>query len=455
MTCPEATDRIVDHLYGELDGDARRAFEAHLATCDACRREVEGMDRARRTARLALDGPLSAPAPAHIRRDVMAAAELALRQRVVPLAAPAPRDPGQRSGKIGPHAAREGFWSWLRRPWFLPAFATVSLLAIFFIARPAILDGPREALERGLAEPAPAPLLAPALDESVRQQASEGADDLALGEKAKAEAPREAAGGKGASLPAGESAPARLARPAAARGAGAGPGNPGPADGFGQPARRRLRQEEGLGRARSLRFAPPPPPAPEASAAEARAPVPAPPAAVASKRDLGAQREDRAAPADRTIGRAADQDTAADEADAVDYRIANRPQKPAAPSVSHDLSFGLDDRPRPARAPILVPPRASAGAPLEPEAAAPAAVATSAPAGRPEAKLASRASERAEPLEPLPALLERADRLFAEGKWQPAADAYRDLLRRFASDARAPEWQRRRARALASLRQAR
>jgi len=40
-------EQLVGYLYGELDAAERRTFEAHLATCAACRTEVAGLRRTR------------------------------------------------------------------------------------------------------------------------------------------------------------------------------------------------------------------------------------------------------------------------------------------------------------------------------------------------------------------------------------------------------------------------
>jgi anti-sigma factor RsiW len=40
-------EQLVGYLYDELDGAERRTFEAHLATCAACRTEVAGLRRTR------------------------------------------------------------------------------------------------------------------------------------------------------------------------------------------------------------------------------------------------------------------------------------------------------------------------------------------------------------------------------------------------------------------------
>ena len=56
MTCAEVADRIIDRLYGELPESDRRAFELHLTSCEGCRRELDGLEQTRRTARTALAG---------------------------------------------------------------------------------------------------------------------------------------------------------------------------------------------------------------------------------------------------------------------------------------------------------------------------------------------------------------------------------------------------------------
>jgi anti-sigma factor RsiW len=82
MTCAEVNERIIDQLYGELASSDVGPFEAHLAGCESCRRERDGLARTRRTARTLLDGPLASAPPQRVRREVMEAAELAVRARV-------------------------------------------------------------------------------------------------------------------------------------------------------------------------------------------------------------------------------------------------------------------------------------------------------------------------------------------------------------------------------------
>ena len=149
MTCAEVADRIIDRLYGELPDSDRRAFELHLTGCEGCRRELDGLEQTLRTARTALLGPLSQPAPARVHSELLLAAEQAVRQRATQPTA-APNRPA-----IPAPVESAGFWAWLRRPWFLPAFGAVSLLAIFFMARPALMDSSRRALDESLSPPLP------------------------------------------------------------------------------------------------------------------------------------------------------------------------------------------------------------------------------------------------------------------------------------------------------------
>ncbi len=77
-------DAFVSYLYGELDDAGRRAFEAHLAACETCAGEIEGL-RSVRTTLAGWDPP-----------------ETILGFQVV-------RDPA-------PVAARRSRWSWLQMP---------------------------------------------------------------------------------------------------------------------------------------------------------------------------------------------------------------------------------------------------------------------------------------------------------------------------------------------------
>jgi anti-sigma factor RsiW len=451
MTCAEASDRILDRVYGELAESERAAFEAHLAACDGCRGELETMERTRRTARLALDGPLSEPAPERVRREVLAAAELAVRQRgMVPAAAAAGVSSVLRSGGPKGRASQAdptgGWWGWLRRPWVLPAFATVSLLAIFFIARPAIIDGPKQVLEAPLDRaapaatpasapvPAPEPLLAVPPGAPAATGELKGAGGLGQLDEDKSDQAPPADGRARAGLADRVRGDDDLARPARSR-----------------RSAERLQAERSLARA----------PAPRAPAAANRYAQPPPQAKPGQPRmvvrpALDEERVDELPKAEQQAPIAAAAEppppppAARAEADSARFQLESRAKK-MAPRAGADLALGFEAEGKSAGAGAGARAR-QAGPPAPPAAAAPAAPAAMPAEAEAVASAAAPAKERAASLEPLPVILERADRAFTEGRWQVAADAYRDLLRRFASDARAREWTRRRDVSLANLR---
>jgi Putative zinc-finger/HEAT repeats len=45
MECEEVRNRFADYLTGELAGQARAEFEAHVVSCPACRADTEGLDQ--------------------------------------------------------------------------------------------------------------------------------------------------------------------------------------------------------------------------------------------------------------------------------------------------------------------------------------------------------------------------------------------------------------------------
>jgi hypothetical protein len=504
MTCPEMADRILDHVYGELPEGERSAFQAHLATCESCRRELEGMERTRRTARLALDGPLSQPAPERIRREVLLAAEAAVRQRgAVPAAAAAGAAQilGSRAGKGQASEAGPGsWWAWLRRPWFLPAFATMSLLAIFFIARPALMEGPGQVLEDRFAEktarvPSGAPLSGPAIGvlsapppapaEPEPAPSAAAAPELDQGRDEVAGGAGTTGGLKGAALRgSGPEAKEKAANAPEDRRADLAPQRSRAP--LGQGVRQRAAaDEEGGGRARIVGGAGDSARSDDGLARPARRSVERPKAEESATREAAARADTVSNRYAQPPPRLAVQPPA--------VRLLQRPQRlelqeplaaaaAAAPAaVPADVDEAEEESARPqgsgfrfeSRARKLAPARGAAGvapgegAQLESESLAPApppAPAT-APAAAPRAsagapvEMVGKAAAAAKPqpgsTEPLAVVLERADRAFAEGKWQAAADAYRELTRRFSSDPRARQWRQRLDMSLANQRRAR
>jgi hypothetical protein len=142
MTCDEIKERLIDFLYRELPAQEHTAFEAHVAGCDACRREVESLGGTLTTARTAVRSTLDDPPPAGVRVAVLEAARAAVGP--APMAARMPVKPAA-------VATKGSFWDFLRRPWVLPSFAAVSMIAVFVFARSVILH-PEEA--RQIAAPA-------------------------------------------------------------------------------------------------------------------------------------------------------------------------------------------------------------------------------------------------------------------------------------------------------------
>jgi hypothetical protein len=51
MTCEFPKERLIGFHYGEVDADEREAVRAHVAGCEACRQELEALERTGRTLR--------------------------------------------------------------------------------------------------------------------------------------------------------------------------------------------------------------------------------------------------------------------------------------------------------------------------------------------------------------------------------------------------------------------
>ena len=120
----ERSERIVDYLYGELDANRQREFEAHLGACAACRAEVTSLGLTRE--RLAEWAPPEQ-------------AEAGLALRVV----------RERAGSPVPAPAR-GTWG----PWGLAAAATRGLAAAAAVAHLEVRVGSEGLVVRtGWAQP--------------------------------------------------------------------------------------------------------------------------------------------------------------------------------------------------------------------------------------------------------------------------------------------------------------
>ena len=126
LSLEQFRERLVDYLYGTLEGEELRMFEECLAESEVCRRELSTMQSTLRTARLELAKPASGPAPV-VRDAVLAAAAVEARA----LAAAARERKSQRPSlrPAAPSAARSDRWAWLRAPWLLPTLGVAAAAA--------------------------------------------------------------------------------------------------------------------------------------------------------------------------------------------------------------------------------------------------------------------------------------------------------------------------------------
>lgn len=149
FTHTDIEERLIDFLYGELDAEARAAFDVHITACDACRSEVRAFEQTRAAARAVVRAPLEHPVPAAVRARVMDAAARATAARGIVGHAPAPKVAGPRT-RVAPR-----WFAWLRARWALPTFATVAAICALLLVRETIF---REA-RRPLGEAPPADLV--------------------------------------------------------------------------------------------------------------------------------------------------------------------------------------------------------------------------------------------------------------------------------------------------------
>jgi hypothetical protein len=408
MTCRELGERIVDHLYGELGAEEQAAFEAHLAGCPGCQREVASLGKARQVGRAAVRGALAEEPPARIREALLSAAAAVATQTPVragafpaattatspDLARPTTStSTGQRAPGEGPSWV-SGLLTWLRRPWFVPAMVTAGAFAVFFVTRKTITN----------------PDLVPATREAeVVRQVSRG-DQPATAERRQSLVDEEGGFAKGAAPPA-----AQPVLEQQGEGSTAGPATRSAAGG-GRPAetdRDRLTPPAKALRARR--------PLPEA-AGEA-APREEPLGGLAGKAAIG-----RRAEADGFSGFGAGRAQSAAAADDTPQREAPRAFAVPPPEgrAANEAKARRVTEPVVAAAPARPSPRGEA-----PGAAAPASKATAEPAA-PSPERAAPSAAEAPP--PAPSAAPRADRK----KEAPAADPAEALSEEIASSRSAP-----------------
>ncbi|HEY4395587.1 MAG TPA: zf-HC2 domain-containing protein [Polyangia bacterium] len=410
MGCEDVSARMVELLYGEVPADERATLEAHLGGCARCQAELAALQATRAAARRTLDDD-APPARAHQAILRAAAAAVAAREPQPIAARPAPQ--------------RSSVWQRLRLRWTLPTFATVGAVAVVVLASKVFLEPQktvelgRQALRPAAAEAPVVPAAAPppearksAKDERPTEERAVGKNDVEVAKQPATDKP----------LARSTAAPPRERKRAAP---GDALGGLGFAKGAVVPTPKKAEaafedfldesDEAGPAPKPSKRgFAPPPP-------ARAAAPSAPAPAGAAGKLRLD---DDVVTNAGPTPGRAG----------------SGRLQggSGAAAPAAHAAAKAK-------KAPL--PEEELAGAP-------PAATSTPAPASPPPAPVApaaareeDRESRRADTTaEAKPAVespVARADRLYAQGRWVEAAQAYRELLRRDPRNADAPRWRQR------------
>ena len=140
FTHTDIEERLIDFLYGELDAEARAAFDAHVTACDACRSKVRAFEQTRATARAVVRAPLEAPVPSAVRARVMDEAARATAARGITGQALAPHVAGPRT-----RVAAQWFTG-LRARWALPMLATVGAICALLLVRETIFREARRPL---------------------------------------------------------------------------------------------------------------------------------------------------------------------------------------------------------------------------------------------------------------------------------------------------------------------
>ena len=216
MTHEQIDEQMVDFLYGELPADARAAFEAHVAGCERCRREVESFAQVRAVARTLLD---EAP-PARAHDAILRAA----REAAAAAAAKPTKEKTAKEETRKAEPARASLWDWLRGRWAFPTLATVGAMTVLILGSRLFLN-PNTAREIGR----PAPVSEPAARApapSTPTAAPEASPALEPTEPAKA--PASAAPARRRAVAEAKKARSDVARHAApAQGGGAGIGRSG------------------------------------------------------------------------------------------------------------------------------------------------------------------------------------------------------------------------------------
>jgi hypothetical protein len=468
--CEDVTARMMELLYGELPADARASVDAHVAGCARCRAELDGFEKTRAIARRGLD---EAP-PARARAAIMQAA-------AAHLAAQPQTQPATVRRAVTP--AKVSFWDRLRTRWTFPTLATIGAVAVFMVANRVFLNPERTLAPRPSAEAPSAPVLPePGMAEPSWKGEPPEPDperpvdrwDRARG--ARNDESRAAAHhGKGADgdlrapgkkMKKGEDAESELAERTGAKGG---------ARAEEKPKRDRNEPAEN-------RFAPPPPPrdgtpagqstndwADKAVAPREHAPAPiaqaarsSAPAKKAAPARAGSPAQAQGSLDDLLSGESQREHGAGGNASGKGALggLAEPQRKSESYGSGAAAAQPAPAAPRPTtnemrrQAPVAAAPPPTA-APAPPAPPPPAAltksrakkssdvVADEAFEGAPEASAAKDEKKVSAKSNANDAIMQRADRLFADGRWAEAAALYRELLRRDPRSDGAERWRRR------------
>jgi hypothetical protein len=444
--CEDVSARMVELLYGELPADARSGVDAHVAGCARCRSELQGLEKTRAVTRQALDESPPPRARAEILRR--AAEHLTAQQPSAAAAAAAPIAPAGKPKKaVAPE--QSGFWAWLRSRWTVPSLATVGAVALLVIGSRVLLEPAnvdykgspefqREARQAAApaAVPPPAetaPLPTPAKGESRgadKDTAAQPAEAVAAGDS---RSEREIAANShgGAKI----ASPSRRSRAKAEeKVAAAAPPRPTTST-AGPSVKKQVERDRGD----DGRFAPPPPPKPvtgfkmDSDGAHLDELVGgSKPSTVAKPGGLGASSSVGGYSAGVGGGGKGERAVAKEHAprEAPASRMAEPAAAPGAPPPAAAMP------PPPSTAPVRQESERKAK-----RRAADDETAAGADQGKPASKSKASADTA----------VERANRLFTDGRWAEAAAAYRELLRRDPNNAEAPRWRQRMAVAEAAL----
>jgi len=434
-------DQIQEHLLGflegELKGEARAAFDAHLSGCETCRDEVRGIAQARALAREVVRAPLGNPVSSEVRARVLAAAAAARGQGAgAPIAVASPEPESERPAWLARWRAR-----WFDRRnlrWTFPTFATVAAMAAFLLVRETIFreaNPPLSKAPTAEAPPAapavsPSPPPVPAGSGSMRTSPKGSISDV-LGEPETKSDKSSRRHPHRADVVRPE--PASAAKPRAV-----GPSKAELDELIKQPS------QSSLERARRADQddlpAPAPRQAPRKSAHEAPTEVlddRAPPAPAASSSRAESGRNGVPAPAPRAVE---------ERAFAAPPAASRRGGVGASPDEGNGF-VAPPSAPPPAAKSVAAGPASDALSEPEPatvtkKAKAPAAGRSGAAAPAPAAALASA--------DPAQRLVDQAEKLWVARRFNDAAEAYRELLRRFPNHAGVPTWRKRLATAQAA-----